>query len=121
MNDYEEFTCPACGFLTFEEPPGSYDICAVCDWEDDYVQLRFPIIGGANRESLCEYQKKWLAAIPLNIKEKTVGFKELTFERDPSWRPLTVEECEPTGREPNTGIDYFESAAEDSPLYYWLK
>ena len=28
--------CPCCGFLTLADPPpGTYDICPVCYWEDD--------------------------------------------------------------------------------------
>ena len=30
-----EYPCPCCGHRTLEEPPGSYDICPVCFWEDD--------------------------------------------------------------------------------------
>ena len=42
----------------FTEPPGSYDICKVCFWEDDNVQLRWPDhAGGANRPSLIEAQR----------------------------------------------------------------
>ncbi|MGP2439701.1 CPCC family cysteine-rich protein [Streptomyces sp. JW3] len=26
---------------------GAYEICAVCYWEDDLVQLRLPLLGGA--------------------------------------------------------------------------
>src|SRR5210317_2170947 len=32
--DKEVFTCPSCGYPTLTER-GSYDICDVCDWEDD--------------------------------------------------------------------------------------
>jgi hypothetical protein len=49
--------CPCCGHLTLDEPPGSYSICAVCFWEDDDVQLRWPTMeGGANRPSLVDAQ-----------------------------------------------------------------
>ena len=24
------------------EPPGSHDICSICFWEDDNIQLRWP-------------------------------------------------------------------------------
>ena len=48
------FPCPCCGFLTLSsEPPGSYEVCPVCFWEDDGVQFEDPdYAGGANRESL---------------------------------------------------------------------
>jgi Cysteine-rich CPCC len=46
--------CPCCGKLTLKsEPPGSYELCPVCYWEDDGVQFADPEYeGGANRESL---------------------------------------------------------------------
>lgn len=46
----ERFACPCCGYKTFiEEPNGSYDICQVCSWEDDPIQLADPNYeGGAN-------------------------------------------------------------------------
>jgi hypothetical protein len=51
------YPCPCCGHLAFAESPGSYEICSICFWEDDLVQLRWPDwSGGANRPSLRESQ-----------------------------------------------------------------
>ena len=49
-----DYACPCCGYLTFEEePPGTFDICPVCGWEDDEVQCCNPgYEGGANSVSL---------------------------------------------------------------------
>lgn len=51
-----KYACPCCGYRTLEsEPPGSYEICPVCWWEDDGVQFRDPTLtGGANSLSLNE-------------------------------------------------------------------
>ena len=48
------YACPCCASLTFDELPyGSFDICAVCFWEDDNVQYEDPdYMGGANGISL---------------------------------------------------------------------
>jgi len=48
------FPCPCCGYLTIgEEPPGTFEICPVCFWEDDNVQFENPnYVGGANSVSL---------------------------------------------------------------------
>jgi len=48
--------CPCCGFLTLdEEPPGTFEICPVCAWEDDPAQFRDPSLrSGANSVSLTE-------------------------------------------------------------------
>jgi hypothetical protein len=50
----EQFACPCCGYFTLSEaPPGTYEICVVCSWEDDHVQFEDPSYeGGANSESL---------------------------------------------------------------------
>jgi hypothetical protein len=57
----ELFNCPRCGQPSLdEEPPGTYEICKVCGWEDDYVQFRDPgYRGGANHESLLEAQANY--------------------------------------------------------------
>lgn len=54
--DFVGHPCPCCGFLTFsEEPSGTFEICPVCYWEDDIVQLQDPeFTGGANEVSLNE-------------------------------------------------------------------
>ncbi|WP_394766627.1 CPCC family cysteine-rich protein [uncultured Paludibaculum sp.] len=54
------FPCPCCGQFTLDEqPPGTYSICEVCDWEDDPVQFADPDCeGGANARSLNQ-QREW--------------------------------------------------------------
>lgn len=47
----EEMKCPCCGKRAVSE----YDICDVCNWENDPVQLANPKLkGGANEMSLQE-------------------------------------------------------------------
>ena len=51
------FKCPCCGYLSFDQPPGSFEICHICYWEDDPVQLLDPTYeGGASRPSLLDCQ-----------------------------------------------------------------
>jgi len=49
-----KFACPCCGYATLgEQPPGTFEICPVCFWEDDDTQFRDPgYEGGANSVSL---------------------------------------------------------------------
>lgn len=51
MNKYK---CPCCGnFALTENPPGTYEICEICGWEDDELQYVNPDYkGGANEISL---------------------------------------------------------------------
>ena len=57
-----KYTCPCCGYKTFnQELNGSYDVCPVCFWEDDPIQLADPDYeGGANRVSLRQAQKNFI-------------------------------------------------------------
>lgn len=65
-----KYACPCWGYLTIDsEPPGSYDICPVCWWEDDPVQFDEPAYsGGANRVSL-ETAKRNFAAFGASDEE----------------------------------------------------
>jgi hypothetical protein len=60
-----EFPCPCCRFVTLDEqPPGTYEICRICSWEDDYVQFHDPDYrGGANSPSLREYRAAFEAEL----------------------------------------------------------
>jgi len=114
MADSTIYPCPACGFLVFNEPPGSYAICDVCGWEDDHVQLAHPTLrGGANGGSLQEWQRDILTEVPAHITEHK------GFRRDASWRPLTDRECAPNASAPTDGLSYFHAAVAESPSYYW--
>jgi hypothetical protein len=55
------YACPACRFLTLSEsPPGTYEICSICGWEDDPAQFSDPnYSGGANRPSLNEWRRNF--------------------------------------------------------------
>jgi len=110
------YPCPACGFLQFSGPPGTYEICQMCGWEDDHVQLANPRMrGGANSESLAEAQQAALQRYPRVMRE---------FEgeaRDSSWRPLTDAEADVAPEAPRTGRQYFLAACSKDPTYYWRK
>ena len=67
--------------MTRSEPDyGTFEICPICNWEDDYVQyndLNFK--GGANKESLNEARenyKKFGASAQKYIKEVRAPFSD---------------------------------------------
>jgi hypothetical protein len=103
------FPCPCCGSASFPEPPGSNEICKVCSWEDDPVQLRFPLMaGGANRRSLYAAQRAFIAA------------NGIAKDRDPFWRPLDRRRdfVEPVCDDPD--VDVALTGPQNSEeLYYW--
>lgn len=117
MTSNKLFPCPACGFLVFQQPPGSFSDCPVCHWEDDEVQLRYPgTTTGANALGLAGHQKRALEnAAPLGVT--TAG----EFVRDPQWRPLRPEEETALFQTGEPGKTYFdELGADEPPPYYWL-
>ena len=51
--------CPCCGYIVHRDPPGSYNICPICFWEDEISQLRFPETTGANHVSPIQAQRNF--------------------------------------------------------------
>ena len=84
------YTCPCCGYKTLDEdPPGTYDICDICFWEDDGVQYRNPYYeGGANKVSLKQAQQNF---IKFGADEGSIKFVRNQIKKDikhPNWKPL---------------------------------
>jgi hypothetical protein len=104
------YPCPACGFLVFTEPPGSYDVCAVCGWEDDGIQLEAPgYTGGANGLSLEAYQREHaLPQAPLGVDVQG------GYRRESGWRPVTRAEARPD-------LPVQRLAYDDPHVYYWRR
>lgn len=87
----EKFACPCCGYKTFiEEPNGSYDICQVCFWEDDPIQLDNPDYdGGSNKVSLRKGQNNFLEFKACEKEMiKIVRPPNKDEQRDENWKPL---------------------------------
>lgn len=61
----DSFQCPCCGHQTIGEL-GGYEICDVCNWEDDPVQSEHPdLAGGANELSLHLARIHWQSGRPV--------------------------------------------------------
>jgi hypothetical protein len=85
-----KFTCPCCGYRTLTDSPGSHQICHVCFWEDDPVQLLDPWYDrGANNVSLQQAQTNFVQMgvseprFKRNVKGVLRGDR-----RDPMWRQV---------------------------------
>jgi len=114
--DSARFPCPCCGYLTFEGPPGTLDICPVCFWVDNPAALRYATaeIEGV---SLLEAQKTYVRIGACEERWlKHVSRPRPLFKKDASWRPL------------NLALDTIDTETEESAenwpddmerLYYW--
>jgi len=117
----DRFPCPCCGHLVFSGVPGSYDICPVCWWEDDLVQLRWPQFGGgANHPSLVEAQKTYVTMGASDARlVKHVRSANASEPLDPEWRPFDSE------RDPAerfiAGVDYGKTYDDDRTSYYYWR
>lgn len=111
------YPCPCCGHLTFAEPPGSYEICPVCFWEDDQVQLRWPdYSGGANKPSLIRAQRTFAESGVCELR--LLQYVRPATKDEPlesAWRPvdITVDNFEPLG------IQQTPWPQDLSILYWW--
>lgn len=87
------YPCPRCGHLTLGEPPGSYEICPVCFWEEDAVQLRWPTYeGGANRPNLIESQRAYAEQGAMEHRFTGLVRRPTDPEaREDTWRPIDPE------------------------------
>lgn len=83
------YTCPCCGYKTLaQQPPGTYEICSICFWEDDPVQYEDPDYeGGANITSLRAAQNHYMlfGACEERCREFVRAPKEKD-EKDAHWK-----------------------------------
>ncbi len=62
----EKHTCPVCGLFKFEYA-GCLEICDICNWQDDIVQLRNPDeTCCANQMSLNEAREAWAKGLSID-------------------------------------------------------
>jgi len=90
-NSLSKFACPCCGYLVFDERD-CYEICPICFWEDDGIQIADPwFSGGANKPSLEESQRNF-AEFGAMEKRFISNVRAVTEDdtQDPDWRPVQL-------------------------------
>ena len=67
------FACVWSGFARLRQPPpGTFQICPVCFWDDDDVQYQDPLYrGGANSVSLAEALESFLQLGAISKEHRT--------------------------------------------------
>ena len=116
----DRYTCPCCGYRTFHGWPGSYEICHVCFWEDDPVQILDPWFrGGANRPSLVDAQENYvkLGAMEQRFLKNVRGVLS-SDKRDDHWRRVTESDRQGV-RTPAALSD--EECRDLNVWYYWKR
>ena len=121
------FPCPCCGFLSFDEPPGSFDICPICFWADSVPQLRYVLSGaGPNKVSLLQAQHNYATFGAMEERfVKSVRRPTPDDQRDPLWRPLDPARDKLAAspyRDPVSElVETDEAMAGDATLYYYWR
>lgn len=103
--------CPCCGWKTVPERHGSDDICPICFWHDDGVQLADPWFeGGANNVSLVQAQANFaLCGASEGRVLPHVRAPHPHEQRDGTWRSVDASIDRPV-------------SLRDAPLIpYWLR
>jgi hypothetical protein len=103
--------------MSFSGPPGSYDICSICNWEDDQLQAQHPRMrGGANTGSIYDYQQEETMVKWAEVEKDEDGNDVL--ERDPTWRPMRSDEAQLPDNEVGA-TDYELDYYHGEEPYYW--
>lgn len=117
----KKYPCPCCGYLVFDEAPGSFDICPICYWEDEAMQLRYPHERGANRVTLVEAQMNYEACGCGDLNNKKLVRKATKEDlKDKSWRKID-EKKDMIEEKSAKDLKVTIYPKDSTKLYYWTE
>ena len=110
------YPCPCCGYKTItKEPPGSYEICPICFWEDSTPDgsARFYT---SNKITLIQAQRNFLS-FGACAREWLTDVRPPTEEerRESDWQPIELR----VHRQWHELLDCFKPS--DTRLWHWLR
>ncbi len=86
-----KYTCPCCGYKTFDREDHLWEICKVCFWQSCPIQDVKPLyLGGPNPISLAEAQQNFVAfgACEKDML-KNVRKPKIDEPKDENWQPFS--------------------------------
>ncbi len=112
-NNTQKYPCPCCGYLMFEEGPGSLEICTICFWQDDIIDLeQMYEPAGPNKLSLEKSQINFaqLGAVEERFVEHVRSVSSESA-KESNWRVLD--------RSKDIPRDIKTDSVDFKELYYW--
>lgn len=107
--------CPCCGHLSLSAPQ-DYELCPICSWEDDGIQLRWPMSAeGANGMSLVDAQRAYRrSGVVVPHMRRHVRRPAADEPLDEGWRPF-----DPAVDWTHPELDGARWPRNREALYYW--
>lgn len=118
-----KYTCPCCGYMTFDEALGSDEICDICSWHDDLVSYNHPDRAiGPNKVTLIQAQVNYLEFGISNPSLKKSRVNITNYPKDSLWRliDLTIDKNLMNGGGERFWDLLIKEVGEPLPKYYWL-
>jgi endogenous inhibitor of DNA gyrase (YacG/DUF329 family) len=105
--------CPACGYYVFSELDAQDEICPICSWQNDLVDLETMYEAmGPNKVSLEEAQQSF-------AKRGAVEDRFVTKVRPPMRNDLRDSKWRPLDRNKDTPRKINADSKKLADLYYW--
>jgi hypothetical protein len=84
MTHKDKHPCPCCRFLTLAgAPPGTFEICPICSWQDDDVQFGDPDYGGGSNQVSLRQARINFQTLRVSDPDSRVAVRDPTLDEIP--------------------------------------